>query len=84
MFGAFLDFFGAEARRGQVILIAATNFPMGLARQRGLRFAYDVGVAWVASLPGLQLPTVRMLLDILAQASRWADDETDQAGASIT
>lgn len=30
MFGSFLEFFGAEARRGRVILLAATNFPMGL------------------------------------------------------
>ncbi len=30
MLGAFLEFFGTEARRGRVILVAATNFPMGL------------------------------------------------------
>lgn len=30
MFGAFLEWFGAEARRGKVILVAASNHPMSL------------------------------------------------------
>jgi len=55
-----------------------------LARQLNRELATDVRLHEIASLPSLQLPTVRGLQEVLGRAAGWADLDAHKIGTPIS